>query len=255
MSTKTMKLSQVIALETDAKQRIQSAVTKIHKAMQKADLYNGSTATYEATREGEEEFPSKKVKVRLVAETALAEMAEHWVELVDWTAAKDFGNCSSGARADVIVDGVTLVEQAPVPLLLFLEKQMTDLRKSIDVTPTLDEAEDWVFDDRMGYHRTAEPVKTHKTKKLQKGLVLHPPTVEHPAQTQMITEDVVVGYWTGNKFSGALTPTRKRSLLKRTNTLLGAIKVAREEANHSKVDTQNIGDGLYKFVLGQTETS
>ena len=251
MAMKTMKLSQVIALETDAKQRIQGVVTKIHKAMMKSDLYDGSTATYETTREGEEAFPPKKVKVRLVAEQALSEMAEQWVELVDWTAAKDFGNCSEGARADVIVDDVTLVEKAPVPLLLFLEKQVTDLRKAIDVTPTLDEAEDWVYDDSLGYHRTKEPVKTHKTKKLQKGLVLHPPTVEHPAQTQMITEDVVVGYWTGNKFSGALTPIRKKTLLRRTNTLLGAIKVAREEANHSKVDTKNIGDGLYKFVLGQ----
>jgi len=249
MTAKTLKLSQVIALETDAKHRVQPALTKIHKATQKAELYAGSTATYECTREGEETYPPKKVKVRLVAEEALAEMSEHWVELFDRTAAKDFGNCAEGARADVVVDGEVLVEQAPVPYLLFLEKQFTDVRKAIGVIPTLDESEDWVLDEGLGYHRTSDPVRTHKTKKVQRGLVLHPPTKEHPAQTQLISEDIVVGYWTGTKFSGALQAARKKALLARVNALLGAVKLAREEANHTKVETADVGAKLFKYLL------
>ena len=250
-----MKLSQVIALEADAKQRDSAAITKIHKATQKADLFAGSTSTYECTREGEETYPPQRRKVRMVAEEALKDMADHWTEWMDLTAAKDYGNAEESSRADVVVDGVVLVKQAPVPFLLFLEKQFTDFRKAIDVIPTLDEAEDWTYDKAIGMHRTKEPVKTHKTKKVQRGLVLHAPTKEHPAQTQLITEDQVVGYWTGTKFSGALTASRKKALLARVNQLLGAVKVAREEANHSKVSTKNIGAGLFEFVLGANEAS
>jgi len=255
MKPKTLQLAQVVAIETDVKQRAKPAITKIHHATEKPALFDGSSATYEPVSESEETFPPKRVKVRLVAEQALQEMTSLWTEFVDWTAAKDIGNCGEGARADVVVDGVTLVEQAPVPLLLFLERQVADLRTSIEVIPTLDEAEDWVFDKGLGYHRTREPVRTHKTKTKKTGIVLHPPTKEHPAQTQLIDEVRTVGYWVGSKFSGALPPTRKRELAERATKLLAAIKAARVEANTAKTPTQNIGAGLFDFILRQAEGS
>jgi len=250
MKQKTMRMAQVIAIETDVKQRAKPAITKIHKATQKAELCEGSSATYEVALEGEEQLPKKTVKVRLVAEDALREMAELWIEFIDWTATKDIGNCSEGARADVVVDGVTLVEKAPVPLLLFLEKQVTDIRKAIEVLPVLDEAESWEYDEAKGYHRTREPVRTHKTKTKKVGIVLHPPTKEHPAQTQLIDETRTVGYWVGHKFSGALPAPRKKLLIERANKLLAAVKSAREEANTAKTQTQDIGTKLFEFVLG-----
>lgn len=253
MKYRTLTMAQVIAIETDVKQRAKPAITKIHKASQKPELFDGSSTKYEPTVEGGETFPPKRVKVRMVADEALSEMVNIWTEFVDWTATKDMGNCD--AKADVVVDGVTLLEQAPVPLLLFLEKQVVDLRKAIEVIPTLNEAEDWVYDQALGYHRTKEPVRTHKTKTKKVGIVLHAPTKEHPAQTQLIDETQTVGYWTGFKFSGAMPAPRKKTLLKRTNDLLAAVKVAREEANTSKTTTQNIGAKLFSFVLDQTEAS
>jgi len=248
-------MAQVIAIETDIKQRAKPAITKVHKATQKPELFDGSSAVYEVAREGEETYPPKSIKVRLVAENALREMAETWVEFTDWTATKDLGNCSEDARADVVVGGVTLLEQAPVPLLLFLEKQVTDLRKAIEVIPTLSESEDWVYDEALGYHRTREPVRTHKTKSTKRAIVLHPPTKEHPAQTQLIDEVRTVGYWVGSKFSGALPVPRKRQLVDRANKLLQAVKAAREEANTAKTPVQNIGAKLFDFVLNPAEAS
>ena len=247
MKQRTLKMAQVIAIETDVKQRAKPAITKIHRITEKSELFEGSSATYEPTVEGEETYPPKKVKVRMVAEDALQDMADLLTEFVDWTATKDIGNCD--AKADVIVDGVTLLTEAPVPLLLFLEKQVVDLRKAIGVIPTLNEAEDWVYDEALGYHRTKEPVRTHKTKTKKVGIVLHAPTKEHPAQTQLIDEVKTVGYWTGYKFSGALPAPRKKLLVTRTNDLLAALKVAREEANTSKTTTQDIGAKLFGFVL------
>jgi hypothetical protein len=245
-----MKLSQVVALEADTKQRNYTAITKIHKASQKPDLYNGSAASYDATREGEEQFPPKKVKVRMVAEDTIAEMAGLWVEWADRTATKDYGNAETAARADVKIGDRVLIPNAPVPSLLWWEKQIGDWRKAVEVIPTLDEAEEWVFDEGMGMHRTKEPVKTHKTRKVQEPLVLYPHSPEHPAQTQIVTNDVVVGYWTGRKFSGALPASRKKALLGFANTMLAAIKIAREEANGAKVPTQNIGQAVFDYLLG-----
>lgn len=245
-----MKLSQIVALEADSKQRNSAAITEIHKASQKGALYEGHTKSYECTREGEEQLPPEKLKVRMVATDALKEMAGLWAEWLDLTASKDYGNAEPGARADVVVNGEVLIKQAPVPFLLWMEKQLTDWRKAIDVIPTLDEAEDWVYDDAIGMHRTKEPVKTHKTKKVQEGLVLHPPTKEHPAQTQLISRDIVVGYWSGMKFSGALTVTQKKQLLERVNAVLDAVKVAREDANNHQVSKQNIGQKVFDFLLG-----
>ena len=252
---KTLHMAQVIAIETDVKQRAKPAITKLHRATEKAELYEGSSATYEPVHEDEETFPPKNVKVRMVAEDTLKEMAELFVEFIDWTATKDIGNCVETARADVVVDGVKLVDQAPVHLLLFLERQVKDLRKAIAVIPTLSESEDWVYDEALGYHKTREPVRTHKTKTKKVGIVLHPPTKEHPAQTQLIDDTRTVGYWVGRKFSGALPAPRKKALMERANKLLQAVKIARGEANRSKAVIQNIGAGLFDFVLNQTEAS
>jgi hypothetical protein len=185
----------------------------------------------------------------LVGEEALESMAEIWNEFVDWTATKDYGNTE--AKADVVVDGVTLVPGAPVPFILFLEKQVTDFRTAIEKMPTLSEAEDWVYDEALGYYRTREPVRSHKTKTTKKAIVLYDATKEHPAQTQLIDDVKTVGYWTGHKFSGALSAPRKKMLLKRTNDLLAALKIAREEANSTVTETQDIGAKLFGFVLKQ----
>ena len=116
----------------------------------------------------------------------------------------------------------------------------------------LDAAEKWDLDVNSGLFRS-EAVKTHKTKKLQEPIVLYAATVEHPAQTQLITKDVVIGHWTGTKFSGALPASRKKALLARANKLLAAVKMAMKEANNTKVSTQSIGEGVFGFLLGTTE--
>ncbi len=255
MKKRTLKMSQVVSLEVDAKNRGNKETAELHKAMQKAELYKGTAEVFESTHEEGESYPPKKVKVRLAAEEALDKMAAVFTEWWDWTATKDYGNASEGARADVVVDDEVFIKQAPVPLLLFLKDQFENVRKAIDVIPTLDEAEDWVFDEKLGYHRTSEPVRTRKTKNTKKPIVLYDATPEHPAQTQLIDEVEIVGYWVGTKFSGALSATRKRDLQRRCAKVLEALKIAKEEANSHRTETQNIGTKLFGFVLGRTEAS
>lgn len=125
--------------------------------------------------------------------------------LFDVTATKDWANRT--AAADVVVDGTVLLPQVPVPYLLFLEKQLTDLHTFVRKLPVLDASEAWNLDPSTDAWKT-DPVRTIRTKKVPRNHVKAEATEKHPAQVEVYYEDVPVGYWTTVKFSGALSARR-----------------------------------------------
>ena len=240
------KLNQIVAVEKSVKSRVYGEVTEMHKASQKPELFSGFVKTYRKKDEEGEDYPPERKKVQQNAEAMLTQVATQLAELFNVTATKDYGNCH--AFADVVVDGTTLIEKAPVPFLLFLEKQITDLHTFVEKLPSLDEADDWTRDENSGLFKTV-PIATQRTKKLQRPVVLYEATKEHPAQTQLISEDVVVGYWDTVKHSGALPLPRKQELLERIEKLAKAVKYAREQANAAEVQNQEIGRRLFDYLL------
>ena len=100
----------------------------------------------------------------------------------------------------------------------------------------------------LGLFRS-EPVKTSKTKKTQRPIVLYDATEHHPAQTQIITDDVVIGHWTTTKFSGAIPRPKKRVLLERIRKLEEAVKFAREQANSMEADEKKVGQKVLDFIF------
>src|SRR5262245_37073802 len=119
------KLNQIIAIEKGVKSRVYGEITEMHKSSQKPDLFNGFVKTYRKKDEEGEDYPPERKKVQMVAESMLSQISTLLSELFDVTAMKDYGNCY--AFADVEVDGQTLITKAPVPFLLFLEKQINDI--------------------------------------------------------------------------------------------------------------------------------
>lgn len=240
------KLNAIIAIEKGVKSRVYGEVTTLHKDSQKAEPFNGFARTYrKKADDGEDYAPEKKV-VQLNAETVLKRVAKLQSELFDVEATKDWGNCK--ATADVVVDGVTLLKGAPATYLLFLEKQLTDTRTFIEKMPTLDAGDEWTTDPNTGLFRT-EKTSAHKTAKVQEPLVLFPATPEHPAQTQLVTRDVIVGWWDTVKHSGALPAPRKVALLERIDRLTKAVKTAREEANDTEVDEKRVGETIHGYLF------
>ena len=79
--------------------------------------------------------------------------------------------------------------------------------------------------------------------------MLYDATPEHPAQTQLITEDVVIGHWTTTYFSGAIPRPKKRRFLERITELQEAVKFAREQANSQEADEQRVGRKLLTHVF------
>jgi hypothetical protein len=240
------KLNQIIAIEKGVKSRVYGEVTELHKEAQKAEPYVGFAKTYRKRDEEGEDFPPESKKVRLSAPDVLRRVAGLQTELFDVEATKEWAN--TAARADVVVDGHVVVKDAPVTYLLFLEKQLTDLRTFLDKMPILDDAEEWTVDPNTGLYRSAR-VSTHRTKKTPKVVVKYEATKEHPAQTELIYEDLVVGYWDTVKQSGALPAPRKQQLLERTDRLLRAVKMAREQANNSECARVAVGGALFHWLF------
>lgn len=243
------KLNQVIAIEKGVKSRVQSEVTELYKVAQKPELFSGFVKSYTKKDDEGEDFPPEKKKVQFRVDDLLRKAQRSMTELMEVTARKDWTNCV--ARADVLVDQEVVIPGAPITYLLFLEKQLTDLRTMIGALPLLDEADTWTKDDNAALMRT-DAIQTHRTKKVQKPIVLYNATPEHPAQTQLITEDNVVGYWSAIKHSGAMSKPDKEALLTRVETLLKGVKVAREKANMQEEEiAPSVGDAIFGYLLAK----
>jgi hypothetical protein len=241
------KLNQVVAIEKGVKGRVYGEITELHKSSQKGELFGGFVKTYRKKDEDGEDFPQEKKQVQMVGDAVLKRVASLESELMDVTAQKDWANCA--AKANVQVDGQPLLHDVPVTYLLFLEKQITDLRTFIEKMPTLDTADNWTRDENTGIFKT-EAIPTHRTKKVARPIVLYDATKEHPAQTQLIQEDITIGWWDTVKHSGALPVPRKQALLERIESLLKAIKFAREEANGADAAPIAVGQQIFEFILG-----
>lgn len=240
------KLNQIIAVEKGIKARIYSELTEVHKVCQKPDLFNGFQKTYIKKDDDGEDYPPESKKVQLNAASLLGDMSSKLTDLFDVTATKDYANCA--AKANVVIDDVVILTQVPATHLLFLEKQLNDLRTFIEKLPVLDEAEDWEFDNTSGVYKT-KVVKTHRSKKIQRAIVLYDATVEHPAQTQLISEDVTVGYWDTVKRSGAIAATNQAVMLAKVDALQKAVKFAREQANDVEAPNQSVGRAVFDYLL------
>lgn len=239
-------LHQIIAVEKSTKSRTLSAITEIHKANQHAALFEGFVKTYSPLDDKGETYPQEQQIVQRIASESLKQAAKQLSDLFNITATKDWANCR--AVADLVVEGRVLVKDAPVTFLLFLEKQLIDIRTMITATPTLDPAQEWTKDVNS-YRWKTEPIRTHRTKKVQKPITLAAATDKHPAQTQMITEDEVVGHWNNVRYSGALPIPRKDVLLERVEKLIKAVKFARESANSVDAPEQNVADSIFGYLL------
>jgi hypothetical protein len=246
MEDEVTKIHQILAVETGVRQKTNRELTDAYHRIQRQPLITGIARTYRPKDEDGDQLPSETQLVQVQVERVLPTIADNLARLFDVVATKDASNAE--ARADVVVDGRTILSLVPVTTLLFLEKQLTDLRTVLNALPRLDPAEHWTFDETTGVYRS-DVAETTKTKKVPRNHVKAEATDKHAAQVEMYHEDIVVGYWATTKFSGALPASRIATLVDRTDRLLEAVRVAREEANGSEVVDLKIGKDIFDFIL------
>lgn len=242
------KLNQIVAVEKGIKSRTAEVFTKIYQRLAKPVLLAGISRTYQPKEDGGDPLPAEEVRVQLSADQSLRDAAAALTRLFDVVVTKDAAN--AGAKADLVIDGNVLVPDVPVTTLLFLEKQLIDLRTFVRSLPVLDAAETWEFDSNTGVYVTP-PVGTTRSKKIPRNHVKAEATDKHPAQVEVYYEDVLVGTWTARKFSGALPAVRVNQLLGRVDALHTAVKFAREEANNTEVTDVKIGAAIFDYLLAE----
>ena len=240
------RLHQVLALEKTRKNQAKQAGDELYKLLQKHQLANGGYGTYAPATEDGVQLPDEVQLVQVQAEKTLRAYLESQAPAWDITATKDEAN--TAARADVVVDGAVLIAGVPVTTLIFLEKQLTDLRTVVSRAPVLDGGDTWERNEQTGLWETA-PVRTDRTQKVVRHEVVVPPTDRHPAQVAQIPEDVKAGTWTRRKQSGALSAARRDQLLARAGVLLEAVKSAREHANSTEVTDVGIAGPVSAWLL------
>lgn len=243
------KLCQIVALVAGKKTQVEKEYGELNKTLQKAEQFYGLNKQYRPIDEADKEKlpPETKKIVRRVTDV-ISEARVKLVEIFDLIATQECGNCET--NVDVTVDGQIILTEVPVTVLLYLEKQLNDLNTFVGNIPVLDVSQQWTLDAATGNYVTA-PVETHRTKKVSKVVVLYPATPEHPAQTQLLPEDVIAGYWTGVNSSSAMPLTEKKAILERISKLIDAVKSARELANSVEVTPQRIGNNVLSYVFGK----
>jgi hypothetical protein len=240
------KLNQIVAVEKGVKNGANTAFTKAYQSLGVEGPFQGMTRTYQPRHEDGDKLPDESTKVQTTVDDKLDEIRTALTRLFDVSATKDYGN--TVAKADVVVDGNVLIAQAPPTYLLMLEKYLNDLRTVVSKLPVLDPATEWHEDEVTGLWKSS-PVVTTRTRKSPRAHVLYQATDRHPAQVESFTVDEVIGDYTATKYSGSVSARRRDELVSRVETLLQAVKFAREEANTTTVEDRKVGERLFDYLL------
>jgi hypothetical protein len=242
-----MKLHQIIAVVAGKKSRAQQALTQQHHGW-KAEMLSGITRVYAPLDEDGAKLPPESQRVQMRVDQQIEKLLPPLTTLYDVVATQETGNTQ--ARATVVIGGIEVLTDVPVTVLLFLEKQLTDLRTYIGKLPVLASVAEWGWDTNRGCY-ASKPTDTVKTAKTPTPVVLADATKEHPAQVQMAHTDTQVGTWTTTHLSGAIPADEKEALGERITALLDAVKQAREAANATEVEDVRIGEQVLDYVFGE----
>lgn len=241
-----MKLNQLIAIINGVKQASAKAGTEVYQLCQKPALFQGLSRTYSPREEDGYVYPAESQKITFKAKDAISKFVEARSEFFDLAATQDWANTE--AKSSIVVDGVTVLADVPVPYLLFLEKQLQDVKTFVGSIPVLAIDKEWDYDTNRDCYVT-EPKLTTKTKKITKPVVLYEATKEHPAQVKEVSEDVIEGTWSLIEFSGALPASKINELKQRVDALLKAVVQAREEANGMEVAQKKAATAIFNYLF------
>lgn len=240
-------LHELLAVESDLKGKAQRTLAQVRGVFgdgQSALI--GILKTYRPLADDGEPQPDEKKELAITVDDLLEMLHADYGPWMDAAIQKEKTNTKTSA--DVEIDGKTIFKNLPATALLNLESKLAELRGVLVSIPTNDQAESWTFDKQTGVY-VADPRVTYRLAKVAKSQVLYEHTKEHPAQVQLVTLDERVGEWTTTVRSGMLSPTQKRHIVDRVETLQRAVKQARQRANSIDAVNTKIADTLFDYVI------
>jgi hypothetical protein len=233
MSEKDTQLHQHLAAEPNVKTKERNLAKETeHTFLKKAHHFIGQFKIYQPKEEDGETFPTEDEPLVTTVHDKLSYYFKAFSDAINHGAVKEETNAT--ATATLTYDGKTIKENIHATTLLNLENKLKSLRPILMAIPTLDPKHKWSWNKDQQYHET-DVIQTTKSKKVPKVFIKYEATVEHPAQTELLHEDKVVGTWNAKKISGELTPKVKSEILTRHDKWELAVKDARQRANNAKI--------------------
>jgi hypothetical protein len=245
---KKNQLHQLLAVETDLKNKeriiIEEAITTFSK---KPDHFDGFRKEFKQDRADAAGVPPEGKEMVTTVGKKLDYVKKDIIKAIDAQVSKEETNSGGEAKAELEISGKTHVLSATSLLALVHHLEM--IRAMYKSIPTLDPSKKWNQDKDAGKGiRISEPIHVYKTEKRAKPIVLHPPTKEHPAQTQMVHEDIQVGKYETIYKTGKLAPSDKADLINKVEDLIVKVKKARAKANQVEVKNTNIGKEIFAYI-------
>ena len=241
------KLHELLAVEGDLKSRAQQEKNRTTKLFSDGTgRLLGRIITYQVD-EGEDQRPPEITELATTSSEELDQFQLKYGAWVDVAIQKEITN--QATMATVIADGVDIFKVAlPATALLNLEAKLVELRAVYAAIPTLDPSERWEWNEGRGHYVSTDR-ETNITKKLYKVLPLAEATPEHPAQTQVYSDDCKVGTRTTTLQSGMFAPKTKQQILDRIDGLLRAVKEARQRANDIEISDIKVAKTIFRYII------
>lgn len=252
---KTTKLHEVLAVEGS----LEAQYTKV--SMECASTFSKKANHFQGYHKWLEMFDEKRkqeeqgaVEHKELVDTVDGKLRHVWKyfsKYIDVVAQKERTN--QEARADIVVNGEVIVKDVPATMLLGLEARLKVLRQVYDAIPTLQPGVDWVKDQDKGkgVYKAFSYVTANKTEKEPRHKVLVEPTEHHPAQIDKWVENVPVGVYKTENWTSMVSPATKSMWLENLDTLIRAVKKARQRANNTTVEKLPMGKALMNFIHGE----
>jgi len=243
------KLHEVLAVESGLKATSAKVINEAKKTFtDKRGHFLGQYRHYEKLVEGTLEYAPEEKQMDSTVIDKLDYVKEHVIRAINAIYQKEVANTE--AKADLVIDGKTLLEGVPATFLLTMESQLSELRSLYSIIPTVEPSRNWNKDTANDNTYVSTEIETFKTEKVIEPLVLYQATDKFPAQTEKISRDKVVGKWVTKYWSGCLTPSEKSKLLGRIDALLREVKKARMRANEQEVKTEEIAAKFFDYIHG-----
>lgn len=248
------KLFEILAVEADVENKVKTIMQEAMTTFQKrSEHFVGSIRTlkmFDAERQNEEAGFEERKDIVTTVQKKLDYTWESIIKYYDVIAQKEVGNQST--HADVIINGEVILSNMPATLLLGLESRLKKVREMYLTIPTLAPGTEWVSDESIGegVFRAKYPEIRHRTEKTVEHKIIVQPTKEHPAQVEKWTSSVPVGNFTTDRWCGMISPAKKSQLLDRIDTLIEAVKQARQRANEVQLENVKVGEIIKNFIHG-----
>lgn len=245
------KLHQVLAVEADLEKKYKAILEETKKVFGKAGMFVGFNRRLEMFNEADaHKTPEENQEVTTTVRKRLLYTTKPIVAYLDALFQKEKTNQT--AVASVIVDDVVLMENVPATFLLGLEKRLKYIRQVYEEMPTLQAGIKWEKAPDKGENiwEMVFPEEKLKTEMTYKSQVIVQPTEHHPAQVEKWQEQVPVGKYVKNIWSGMVTSSEKAEILDRIDKVIVAVKSARQQANSATASNEKVASKLMDFING-----